>query len=60
VVDPNRQLGSQVHLPILNFQGQDDVCRTMIEVQYIGCDPSKAVLVTWGEPGFCPPQAAGR
>ncbi|HQZ72013.1 MAG TPA: hypothetical protein PK826_11895 [Anaerolineae bacterium] len=58
-VDPNRQLGSQVHLPILNFQGQDDVCRTMIEVQYIGCDPSKAVLVTWGEPGFCPPQAAG-
>jgi hypothetical protein len=48
-----------VHLPILNFQGQDDVCRTMIEVQYIGCDPSKAVLVTWGEPGFCPPQAAG-
>jgi len=59
VVDPNRQLGSQVHLPILNFQGQDDVCRTMIEVQYLGCDPSKAVLVTWGEPGFCPPQAAG-
>jgi len=31
----------------------------MIEVQYLGCDPSKAVLVTWGEPGFCPPQAAG-
>ena len=58
-VDPNRQLGNQVHLPILNFQGQDDVCRTMIEVQYIGCNPSKAVLVTWGEPGFCPPQAAG-
>jgi uncharacterized repeat protein (TIGR01451 family) len=58
-VNPNQQLGRQVHLPILNFQGQDDVCRTMIEVQYIGCDPSKAVLVTWGEPGFCPPQAAG-
>ncbi len=58
-VDPNRQLGCQVHLPILNFQGQDDVCRSMIEVQYIGCEPSKAVLVTWGEPGFCPPQAAG-
>ncbi|MBK8541378.1 MAG: DUF11 domain-containing protein [Ardenticatenia bacterium] len=58
-VDPNRQLGGQVHLPILNFSGQDDVCRSMIEVQYLGCDPSKAVLVTWGEPGFCPPQAAG-
>jgi len=58
-VDPNRQLGSQVHLPILNFQGQDDVCRTWIEVQVIGPEPSKAVLVTWGEPGFCPPQCAG-
>ncbi len=58
-VDPNRQLGRQVHLPILNFQGQDDVCRTWIEVQVIGPEFSKAVLVTWGEPGFCPPQCAG-
>ena len=58
-VDPNRQLGCQVHLPILDFQGQDDVCRSWIEVQYIGCEPSKAILITWGEPGFCPPQAAG-
>ena len=30
-----------------------------IEVQAIGGEPMKAVLVTWGEPGFCPPQAAG-
>ena len=58
-VDPNRQLGKQVHLPILNFQGQDDVCRTWIEVQVIGREFAKAVLVTWGEPGFCPPQCAG-
>jgi hypothetical protein len=69
-VTPNDQLGCQVHLPILNFQGADDVCRTWIEVQYIGggqkddngfCEDfgAKAVLVTWGEPGFCPPQAAG-
>jgi len=58
-VDPNRQLGRQVHLPILNFQGQDDVCDTWIEVQNIGCEFAKAALITWGEPGFCPPQAAG-
>lgn len=58
-VDPNSQLGKQVHLPILNFQGQDDVCRTWIEVQVVGPEYSKAVLVTWGEPGFCPPQCAG-
>jgi hypothetical protein len=58
-VDPNQQLGAQVHLPILNFQGQNDVCRTWIEVQNIGDEFSKAALVTWGEPGFCPPQCAG-
>jgi len=58
-VDPNRQLGAQVHLPILNFQGQDDVCTSWIELQLLGCDPSKAVLITWAAPGFCPPQAAG-
>ena len=58
-VDPNRQLGCQIHLPILNFQGQDDVCETWIEVQNLGCEFAKASLVTWGEPGFCPPQAAG-
>ena len=27
--------------------------------RYIGCEFAKAVLVTWGEPGFCPPQCAG-
>ncbi|MBK7781690.1 MAG: hypothetical protein IPJ58_13165 [Ardenticatenia bacterium] len=60
LVDPSAQLGVQVHLPILNFEGQDDVCRAMIEVQYIGCDPRrKAVLVAWGDPGFCPPRATG-
>ena len=46
-------------LPILNFQGQDDVCATVIEVQVLGPEFAKAVLVTWGEPGFCPPQCAG-
>ncbi len=59
IIDPNSQIGAQVHLPILNFLGQDDVCETWIEVQNIGCDFAKAALITWGEPGFCPPQAAG-
>jgi hypothetical protein len=58
-VDPNSQLACQVHLPILRFLGQDEVCSAWIAVQYLGCDPAKAVLVAWGEPGFCPPQAAG-
>ncbi len=51
--------GRQVHLPILTFEGQDDVCRSWTEVQNVGDEPSKAILVVWGEPGFCPPQCAG-
>ena len=58
-VDPNRQLDCQVHLPVLDFLGQDDVCRSWVAVQVLGCEPAKAVLIAWGEPGFCPPQAAG-
>ncbi len=49
----------ELHLPVLNFLGDDDVCRTAIAVQNLGGEPSKAVLVVWGEPGFCPPQCAG-
>jgi len=59
LVDPNTQLSNQVHIPILNYMGQDDVCSTMVQIQNIGCQVAKAALVSWGEPGFCPPQAAG-
>ena len=58
-VRPNNQLGCQVHLPVLDFLGQDDVCDSWIEIQNVGCEYAKAALVAWGEPGFCPPQAAG-
>ena len=58
-VNPNAQLGCQVHLPVLNYLGQDDVCESWVEVQNVGCEYAKAALVSWGEPGFCPPQAAG-
>ena len=58
-VNPNRQLGRQVHLPILNYLGNDDRCSSWVQVQLIGCEWGKAVMLTWGEPGFCPPQAAG-
>jgi len=51
--------GRQVHLPVLNFLGQDDICKTWIEAQNLGFMSSKITIVTWGQPGFCPPQAAG-
>jgi hypothetical protein len=50
---------TMLHVPVLNFQAEDDVCRTWISLQSIGPEPSKAVLVAWGEPSFCPPNAAG-
>jgi len=58
-VDPNSQLDSQVHVPILSFLGQDEVCTAWVQVQNVSCEYVKAAMVVWGEPGFCPPQAAG-
>ena len=57
---PNREPSDvPVFLPVLNNMGWDDVCQSWVSVQYIGCEPAKTVLYFWGEPGFCPPQAAG-
>ena len=52
-------LGAVLHVPIANFLGQDDLCEASITVQNLGPDAAKASLVVYGEPGFCPPQAAG-
>jgi hypothetical protein len=45
----------RLQLPVLN-QGE---CEAWIQVQNVGDRATKAVLVVWGEAGFCPPQAAG-
>jgi hypothetical protein len=50
---------AQAGLPVLNYLGNDEVCDAWIEVQNIGSDFTAVSLVIWGEPGFCPPQAAG-
>ncbi len=49
----------EVFVPVLNFRGDADLCASRIAVQNVGSEPSKAMLITWGEPGFCPPQCAG-
>lgn len=48
-----------VYLPVLGFFGEADVCVAQLTAQNVGAEPSKAVLVTWGEPGRCPPSAGG-
>ncbi|MEO8083719.1 MAG: hypothetical protein ABI780_07860 [Ardenticatenales bacterium] len=47
------------YVPVLNFIGNDDVCVSTLTVQNAGADGSKAILVTFGAPGYCPPLAAG-
>lgn len=57
---PDRpNIGAQVHLPVLGYQGNDDVCSAWVEAQNVGDRPAKALLIVWGAPGFCPPQCAG-
>ncbi|MCE7938086.1 hypothetical protein DCC79_04165 [bacterium] len=51
--------GQQTHIPILNYQANDNTCSTIIEVQNVGAWDSKALLVVWGAPGACPPQCTG-
>ena len=64
VLDAFAQLVQQVeprtglelyHLPALDTVN----CQTWLQVQNVGDDYTKAILVTWGDPGACEPQAAG-
>jgi uncharacterized repeat protein (TIGR01451 family) len=45
----------RIELPALDT----DTCETWLQIQNVGRRPAVGVLVGWGEPGFCPPQAAG-
>ena len=56
-VDPNIQLGMQVHLPILSFLGMDD-CDVWIEVQNVGAEPGQGDVGDVGRGRLLP--AAGR
>ncbi len=51
--------GRQIHLPILNDIGNENVCASVVEVQNVGAWPTKAILLVWGPPSACPPQCAG-
>lgn len=56
---PAAALAAEVHLPVVNFVAQDEVCVATIEVTNRGTVPGKAVLVATGEPWFCPPDCNG-
>ena len=45
-------------LPIINGPGDAD-CDTWLQIQNVGANPTKALIVFWGEHGNCPPQSAG-
>lgn len=52
-----RMAAAHVFLPAMQPSGSS--CRPDLVVQNLGAEPSKAVLLTWGEPGFCPPESNG-
>ncbi len=45
----------RIQLPVLD----DETCETWIQVQNVGDKDGKALIIVWGDPSFCPPQAAG-
>ena len=54
-----RAAQAQAAVPILNYLSNDDVCQSWVEVQNVGTDLTAVALAVFGEPGFCPAQAAG-
>ncbi|MSP11331.1 MAG: DUF11 domain-containing protein [Chloroflexi bacterium] len=45
----------RLQLPILD----NSTCQSYITIQNYGDAPTKAMVVIWGQPGYCPPQATG-
>jgi len=56
---PNGRGSLSLALPVLNSLGTDLACEVEIAVQNVGITTTKAILLTWGPPGPCPPQCAG-
>jgi hypothetical protein len=54
-----RAAQAEAAIPILNYLANDDVCQSWVEVQNVGTELTAVSLVVFGEPGFCPAQAAG-
>ncbi len=52
-----RMAAAHVFLPVMTPIGPG--CQPDLVVQNLGQEPSKAVLLTWGQAGLCPPQANG-
>jgi len=52
-----RMAAAHVFLPAMQSMGVG--CQPELVVQNLGAEPSKAVLLTWQEPGFCPPESNG-
>ncbi len=48
-----------VHVPVLNYEGHHELCRSWIAVQSIGDEPGKAVLLVWRDATDCAPRCSG-
>jgi hypothetical protein len=53
-----RQLNGAVHLPVIG-SAEPGACPSLLAVQSLGSEPTQVVLLTWGDPGLCPPECWG-
>ncbi|MFQ5858308.1 MAG: hypothetical protein ACE5LU_22115, partial [Anaerolineae bacterium] len=52
--------GSRILLPVLSFVGNEATSQTLIQVQNVGSEFTRAILLVWPEgTGACSPQAVG-
>ncbi len=58
-LDPVSLSWKPIHLPVLDDPGQATGCTSLIAAQNVGGEPIKAALLTFGEPGACPPGCSG-
>jgi len=55
VASADPEPGTRVQVPVID----NTTCETWVTIQNVGAYFSKAVMVTWGNPGPCQPQALG-
>ena len=51
--------GRQVYLPALNVLADGGYCQSFLDIQNVGREITKAVVLFWSAPSACPPQCAG-
>lgn len=52
-------VATHAYLPILHEANAASTCHAMLDIQNVGANFAKALVLTWGSAGHCPPQCNG-